>query len=285
MEIFQKTSMNLPKIKRILLSPVLAPVAVVAVGILFHAGFSITTSENQVVLGGPLAQAAVIASVSAAELTATTPIIGEDELIDEPVMDGEYTDSVVAAGIFGETSSGRSDGVRVHTVRPGETIYTIASQYGIDARALAKANQSAGSTLIVGDELVIPGLTAPSTSKLKRIAGSYFPQGFGSPIKDKSSPAHGPHHGRWDGYDYPTPVGTFIVASGAGTVIKAQEGWNGGYGTQVVIDHGGVLSVYAHLNNVLVTEGQLVQKGETIALSGNTGNSTGPHLHFEIRWQ
>jgi len=73
-----------------------------------------------------------------------------------------------------------------------------------------------------------------------------------------------------------------IVASDSGTVILAD--WLGGYGKTVILDHGkGFSTLYAHTNTILVKEGDKVVKGQAIAKVGSTGNSTGPHLHFEIR--
>ena len=72
------------------------------------------------------------------------------------------------------------------------------------------------------------------------------------------------------------------MASNGGTVSSA--GWQSGYGYVVYIDHGnGVQTRYGHLSKILVRVGETVKQGERIALSGNTGNSTGPHCHFEIR--
>ncbi len=83
--------------------------------------------------------------------------------------------------------------------------------------------------------------------------------------------------------DWATPIGTPIVASCAGTVTRA--GWASGYGYAVYIRHdNGRETRYAHLSRVLVSAGQYVQQGQKIALSGNTGISTGPHIHFELRF-
>ena len=72
------------------------------------------------------------------------------------------------------------------------------------------------------------------------------------------------------------------MASSGGTVTRA--GWGSGYGYVVYIQHeGGRETRYGHLSRVLVSVGQKVEQGEKIALSGNTGRSTGPHLHFELR--
>ena len=82
--------------------------------------------------------------------------------------------------------------------------------------------------------------------------------------------------------DWATPTGTSVVASCGGTVVKA--GWVGSYGYAIYIDHeGGRQTRYAHLSKIQVSVGQKVKQGERIALSGNTGASTGPHVHFEIR--
>ncbi|KPI13011.1 Peptidase M23 [Actinobacteria bacterium OV450] len=89
------------------------------------------------------------------------------------------------------------------------------------------------------------------------------------------------------GQDFACPVGTPVKAASAGTVVKAGPGGGGdgpAYGNAIVIKHANnTYSQYAHLSKIQVRIGQKVAKGTQIALSGNTGNSSGPHLHFEIR--
>ena len=85
------------------------------------------------------------------------------------------------------------------------------------------------------------------------------------------------------GWDIAGGTGTPICASMSGVVVEASSGWNGGYGTKVVLDHGnGVKTVYAHCQKLYVKVGDVVTGGQVIATMGNTGRSTGPHLHFEI---
>ncbi|MFD9479213.1 LysM peptidoglycan-binding domain-containing M23 family metallopeptidase [Streptomyces nojiriensis] len=84
------------------------------------------------------------------------------------------------------------------------------------------------------------------------------------------------------GVDFIASSGTTVKAVGAGTVVSA--GWSGSYGNEIVIRHAdGKYSQYAHLSQLSVSSGQSVTAGQAIGLSGSTGNSTGPHLHFEIR--
>lgn len=84
------------------------------------------------------------------------------------------------------------------------------------------------------------------------------------------------------GIDIGCPTGTNIVAANQGKVIKT--GWNNSYGNMVMVDHGGgIVTLYAHLSSISVSTGDVVARGQTLAKSGSTGRSTGPHLHFEVR--
>jgi murein DD-endopeptidase MepM/ murein hydrolase activator NlpD len=82
--------------------------------------------------------------------------------------------------------------------------------------------------------------------------------------------------------DIAVSIGTPVHAADAGVVIVS--GWQGGYGNFVAIDHGnGLATCYGHNSQLLVKEGDKVSQGQVISLSGNTGLSTGPHVHFEVR--
>jgi murein DD-endopeptidase MepM/ murein hydrolase activator NlpD len=91
-------------------------------------------------------------------------------------------------------------------------------------------------------------------------------------------------HG-FNGVDLAAPRGTPILASAQGTVIIARaSGWNGGYGKYIVLSHSnGRQSLYAHADSIQAQVGQYVAQGSQIATVGSTGNSTGSHVHFEIR--
>lgn len=85
------------------------------------------------------------------------------------------------------------------------------------------------------------------------------------------------------GIDYSAPLGTEILASGSGTIIKISDK-KGGYGKMVIIKHNNTFETrYAHMEHFIVEEGDLVKLGQVIGYVGNTGMSTGPHLHFEVR--
>lgn len=103
------------------------------------------------------------------------------------------------------------------------------------------------------------------------------------PVSGPVTSGFGPRWGRMhEGIDIAVPTGTPVGAAAPGTVIYA--GWLGGYGNLVVVDHGnGLSTAYAHNSQLLVGVGTVVGTGTTISLSGNTGNSSGPHVHFEVR--
>jgi murein DD-endopeptidase MepM/ murein hydrolase activator NlpD len=84
------------------------------------------------------------------------------------------------------------------------------------------------------------------------------------------------------GVDFPVPTGTSVTSVTEGTVVSA--GWAGSFGYEVIVRHpDGIHSQYAHLSAISVSAGQPVSTGQRLGRSGSTGNSTGPHLHFEIR--
>ena len=89
-------------------------------------------------------------------------------------------------------------------------------------------------------------------------------------------------YGAHTGLDIAAASGTPIKAAAGGTIEYAS--WMGSYGNLVIVSHGnGIKTYYAHCSKILVTKGQTVNAGDTISLVGTTGNSTGPHLHFEVR--
>ena len=124
-------------------------------------------------------------------------------------------------------------------------------------------------------KIIERGTIVPPTY-IKPISGGRLSSGFGrrtAPTKGASS-----FH---KGVDWATPVGTAVMASNAGVVTRA--GWGKGYGYVIYISHAdGRETRYGHLSKILVKVGQSVSQGEKIALSGNTGVSTGAHVHFEI---
>ncbi|MBV1941468.1 transglycosylase family protein [Streptomyces sp. BV286] len=103
--------------------------------------------------------------------------------------------------------------------------------------------------------------------------------GIGTPYHAAGSSWSKGYH---TGVDFPVPTGTSVMSVGAGSVVTA--GWGGSFGYQVVVRHGdGRYSQYAHLSAISVKAGQSVGGGQRIGRSGSTGNSSGPHLHFEVR--
>ncbi len=183
-------------------------------------------------------------------------------------------------------------GVR-HTVEKGETLATIAKKYKGDADEIYQYNDLISEKLTVGDVLIVPDgepLAAPVSSI--RSSGRTSPlRGAGGPRMDGyyTWPVLGGLltqglHG-FDAVDIGASVGTPVLASAGGVVIVARNtGWNGGYGSYVVIQHGnGTQTLYAHASAVLVSTGDIVTMGQTIGLVGQTGKATGPHLHFEVR--
>lgn len=183
-------------------------------------------------------------------------------------------------------------GIR-HTVLKGETLATITKKYKGDADEIMQYNDIApGQTLAVGSTIIIPDgeIVAPPapakssgrTSPLRGASGPHMDGYYNWPVNGGvvTQGLHG-----YNGIDVGASVGTNILASAGGVVIIARQGgWNGGYGSYVVIQHGnGTQTLYAHASAVTVSVGDVVTMGQIIGRVGMTGKATGPHLHFEVR--
>lgn len=238
------------------------------------------------------------------------------EVIEYTVEDGDTLSSIAKKfGISTDTIKWANDLNNVHSIKPGDKLkilpvsgvsYTVKS--GDTLESVAKkfdANSQAivdfpfndvpdDFSLRAGQLLVIPDGVPPETkAPPRRAQPQYLAQGPASPIFRAPGgaefiwPTRGGltqyfawYHPGIDIADRSAPV---VAAADGGTVVVA--GWPDGYGygNRVVIDHGnGYRSLYAHLSNIYVSNGQVVSRGQAIGQMGSTGRSTGTHLHFEI---
>lgn len=199
------------------------------------------------------------------------------------------------------------DGV-LHTVTRGQTLTRIAQLYEIPAAEIARQNGIEGGFIVSGQELIVPG-GRPIVAKPTQIAGQPkpgtpgklpTPPSPGKPTTETAVPTIGVlqlpcnscsftqyyHPGHY-AVDIQQKGGGAIFAAEGGTVIRAETGWNGGYGNVVEIDHGnGLVTLYAHNKELYVKEGDSVSRGQNISWMGNTGRvygKTGIHVHFEVR--
>lgn len=186
-------------------------------------------------------------------------------------------------------------GVR-YTIKSGDTIQKIADKFKANADEIASFNGiSLGEKLAVGEIVIIPDgeivplpapkkPTVPATikSRVYAVGGPLIPGYYLRPIVGgrKTTGIHG-----YNGVDLANAIGTPVMAAAEGTVIISKMGgYNGGYGNYVVISHpNGTQTLYAHLLITKVSAGEMVAQGEVIGQIGNTGRSTGAHLHFEVR--
>ena len=183
------------------------------------------------------------------------------------------------------------DGV-IYVVQSNDTLSGVLENYAaeLDATLAFPGNGiSSPDHITVGQTLLLVGGSASVAG------GGYSGSGAGgtwsmpmfawpmavTSISDPFGVPRANSYGYHTGVDWPAPIGTIVGSTAAGVVSYA--GWDGGYGYWVEVDHGGgVRSRYAHLNEIFVVVGEWVAAGGYVGAVGNTGKSTGAHLHFEI---
>lgn len=188
-------------------------------------------------------------------------------------------------------------GIR-YTVKKGDTLATIAKSSGADASDIASFNGiDVADSLAVGTIIIIPdgeaatpapaATPAKKTTIVKKIVSAVTRAGtsVGSYIAPLASYVQTQGVHGYNAVDMAAKSGTPIMAAAGGKVIVAKAGgYNGGYGSYVVIQHAnGSQTLYAHMSRVNASSGDQVSQGEVIGYVGSTGKSTGAHLHFEIR--
>jgi murein DD-endopeptidase MepM/ murein hydrolase activator NlpD len=190
----------------------------------------------------------------------------------------------------------------VHTVKSGDTLIKIAALYNVTSEEISSYNKLADGTIAIGDKLIVPGgvVKAPEPTRTKVSVKTIFmtpPTTSSSSAGSSSTKMMWPSDGTYlvrglswyhNGLDIDcsgrangtSDDDNYAAADGYVTIA----GWRTGYGNLVEIDHGnGIVTRYGHNYALYVTAGQTVTRGTPIARCGSTGNSTGTHLHFEVR--
>lgn len=178
-----------------------------------------------------------------------------------------------------------------HTVAKGDTVYSIAKRYDAEAQAIVDFPFNTFTNdetfeLAIGQTVIIPEGVMPAVQTTARArqmtpnAGTVTASGkFVWPAQGTITQRFSWYH---PGLDVANPGSPVVVAADSGKVIYA--GWDPtGYGNMVFIDHGnGYKTRYGHLSQIMVVSGQTISRGQAVGRMGNTGHSTGTHLHFEI---
>ncbi|HQL31753.1 MAG: Murein DD-endopeptidase MepM [Spirochaetes bacterium ADurb.Bin269] len=174
------------------------------------------------------------------------------------------------------------DGI-VYTVVRGDSLARISERFGIPVNAVLDANDLEQSALTAGQRLFIPG-AALSNLELRKAMGELFI----TPIRGRLTSSYGYRKDPFTGVrsfhtgiDLAAPTGTLIKAALDGKI--ATSGYSPVYGNYVIISHdGGYQTLYGHLSSISVKRGQRIVQGATVGRVGNTGYSTGSHLHFSV---
>jgi murein DD-endopeptidase MepM/ murein hydrolase activator NlpD len=195
-----------------------------------------------------------------------------------------------------------------YAMESGDTIESVAEKYKSKVEDIKKWNTDLDlSNLPIGQKVFLPGGSVPPPPA--PVVSNNYSSGSssGGDSSYYSGPVNGSGSGQFQlpthemyisqyfgatsfnpwhtGLDLDSRSGWDIMAADSGTVVEASYGWGGGYGNHIIIDHGnGYKTLYGHLSSLDVSAGDYVTKGQRLGTMGSTGWSTGPHLHFEIRY-
>jgi lipoprotein NlpD len=204
----------------------------------------------------------------------------------------------VAAAVLAIGSAGCASRQGIyHRVNSGENLYRIGKAYGVSYQELSRVNGIPDPDRIeVGQRLYVPGASRqlpvriitpelarndrPAASDVRRSGESLFVWPVaGGTLTSKFGPRGKSFH---DGIDIGAPPGTAVLAARSGEVVYSDK--LRGYGNVIILEHGdGYASVYAHNSTHIVRLGSRVRKGQLIARVGESGRTSGPNLHFEVR--
>jgi murein DD-endopeptidase MepM/ murein hydrolase activator NlpD len=280
---FNTKSLKIEKVKVTFKQRFLRLLSVVATGMVFAAvvllfAYNFIESPKERILQREIDQYKLQFAILNDRLDKVQAVVSDlqdrDDNIYRVIFESEpIPSSVRRAGFGGTDRYARLEGFRnseiiVNTTRK---LDVLTSQLYVQSRSFDEVFELAKRK----EELIasIPAIQPVSNSDLRRI-GSYF--GYRTDPFYKVTKFH-------EGIDFTAPVGTDIYATGDGVVTKVEYS-RSGYGNCILVNHGfGYETLYAHLSKMAVKKGQKVKRGQVIGFVGNTGKSTSPHLHYEVR--
>ena len=167
----------------------------------------------------------------------------------------------------------------IYRIGPGENLSDISQKFNVSLNEITRANGISNPDDVQPRQTILLPGAKPELGYQDRLQQKLI---YPVPEGTRISSYYGMRWGRMhEGVDFAVNSGTPIKAAGDGKVVFS--GWNGGYGKTLIIEHReGLRTLYAHNSELLVSSGENVYRGQVVTYSGNTGKSTGPHLHFEV---
>lgn len=280
---FNTNSLKIEKVKVTFTNKLLRLLSIVVTGMVFSAlvmllAYNFLDSPKERMMQREIDQYKLQFTILNDKLERVQAVVSDmqerDDNIYRVILESEpIPSSVRKAGFGGADRYSRLEGYKNTDIikNTSRKLDLISSQLYVQSKSFDEVFSLAKRK----EELIaaIPAIQPVSNKDLRRI-GSYF--GYRTDPFYKVSKFH-------EGIDFTAPIGTEIYATGDG-VVKTIEYSRGGYGNMIVISHGfGYETAYAHMNKMNIKQGQKVKRGQVIGFVGNTGKSTAPHLHYEVR--